>query len=197
MLQKLKVLILITVCLMAGCTRTVYVDKDTSQKLEHTPIVVRVATQGRKITFLKAELTKPGIKADYRRNLDSQLAKALDEDRRYLDLLRLAFDQHFDWSKVYYIPDSLFKNFTAGAKKVCLGSDNKVDQNISPPDDYLLVTAQDPREKLIITDRNGIRLPHPYPYKKFTWFPAFRRMANKEKYISSQVKYFNEKLRVF
>lgn len=180
--------------MISSCTRTIIVSSDTAPGTPHKAIVVRLATQSRKIDFLRSELSKSNISQSHSQRLQAQLDNAVNDDKAYLAYVKEAFDKHFSWSRVYYVPDSLFKSFRAGVKNVCLGQNNIPDPDLAPPDDYLLVTALDPREKLILTDRDGIRLSQPYPYRKNIIFPAFRRIINKRKFIESQVTYLNEKL---
>lgn len=196
---NLFIYIFILLTILSACTRTVYVTQPlTEEKSDRSAsivLVVRVPTQGNKIRYYKKLLTdKPTAKVDpvY---IKSQLEKTIRQDSVYLDILKTGFKTHFFAAPVYYVPDTAYKAFLAGARNVFLGSTNMVETEIKMASPHFFVLMQNQNaDQLILTDKDGYRLPEPLPYKKNTFLPAFKKLINKRAYIHNQIKWFNEKL---
>ncbi len=180
----------------AGCYRTIIYSGDVGDGTSHfkKPIVVRVPTQGKKIKYLASRISQPGISPKMAGEYSQLLLKAKSEDAAHFNLIQQSFETYFKWSEVYFIPDSLYKDFLAGSKNVCLSSVGKLMENIAPPSDYLMISTPNNPDQLVLTDKETHRLPKPYPYKRNTFLPAFKKLFNKKNYLETQIKYFNEKL---
>ncbi len=160
-----------------------------------TSLLVRVPVFGKKINYLRQALTKPNLNPKARVSFEKQLNTTVQENKEYFDLLSIGFKEKYTTSKVYFIPDSLFNAFNAGRRDVFLNQDNKIDPNIKgPTDGYLLMTQGNSVEQLLLVDKKGNRLEKPFPYKKSTFLPAFKKLFDKEKYIQSQIEWFDKKL---
>lgn len=185
---------LVLLLLAQSCTRIVLRSENT--ELASKPVVVRLATSGKKIRFLKEKIRTLENNSGQTQKYVKLLDRTIKEDKAYTELILTAFREDFTCCPVYFIPDSLWTDFKKGAQNVCLDREGKTDPGITAPADYLLISATGPREKLVMTDKDDQILPPPLPHRKNVFFPSFRRLANKRKYIASQVSYFNHKMSI-
>jgi len=160
-----------------------------------TSLLVRIPVFGKKINFLTQSLAKSNLNPKVRASFEKQLQTTIQENKEYFDLLSKGFAEKYATTKVYFVPDSLFKEFNAGRKDVFLNDNNKIDPNIKgPTEDYLLMIQGNSIEQLLLVDKEGYRLEKPFPYKKNTFLPAFKKLLDNEKYIQSQIEWFDKKL---
>ena len=160
-----------------------------------TALLVRVPVFGKKINYLTQTLAKSNLNAKTRASLEKQLATTITENDAYYDILTDGFKTSFTFSDVFFVPDSLFKEFNAGRRDVFLNENNEIDPNIKgPKDDYLLMIQGNSIEQLLLVDKDSHQLEKPFPYKRNTFLPAFKKIFEREKYMSKQIAWFNKKL---
>jgi hypothetical protein len=172
------------------------------EKLEKKPVftsetalLVRVPVFGKKINYLTQALTKPNLNPKARASFEKQLKTTITENKAYFDIITEGFKTNYTSSEVFFVPDSLFKQFNAGRRDVFLNENNEIDPSIKgPKDDYLLMIQGNSVEQLLLVDKNGNQLDKPFPYKRNTFLPAFKKLFEREKYMSKQIAWFDKKL---
>lgn len=161
-----------------------------------TALLVRVPVFGKKITYLTQALAKPNLNPKTKASFEKQLETTITENKAYFDILIDGFKTNYTSSQVFFVPDSLFKQFNAGRRDVFLNENNEIDPSIKGPvGDYLLMIQGNSVEQLLLVDKNGYRLDKPFPYKRNTFLPAFKKLFEREKYMSKQIAWFNKKLK--
>lgn len=164
------------------------------ENIRNEGIVVRVATQGRKVQFYRQRLSSPDISESLRQDYEKLLVKALEEDQEYLTILTEGFEKKYTFSHVCFIPDSLFKSFLEGKEGRCMQLRTGNIDAPWPKDRRAMLAAKMDRDDLVLVTINGERLPDPLPYRKYTWFPVFRKVFQRKKYIQDQIEWFQSKL---
>lgn len=160
-----------------------------------TALLVRVPVFGKKINYLTQALAKPDLNPKARASFEKQLEATITENKVYFDIITEGFKTNYTSSEVYFVPDSLFKEFNAGRRDVFLNENNEIDPSIKgPKDDYLLMIQGNSVEQLLLVDKNGHQLDQPFPHKRNTFLPAFKKFFEREKYMSKQIAWFNKKL---
>jgi len=160
-----------------------------------TALLVRVPVFGKKINYLTQALDKPNLNPKARASFEKQLKITITENKAYFDIITEGFKTNYTSSEVYFVPDSLFKEFNAGRRDVFLNENNEIDPSIKGPKaEYLLMIQGNSVEQLLLVDKNGNQLEKPFPYKKNTFLPAFKKLFDKENYMSKQIAWFNKKL---
>ncbi|MBC7884519.1 MAG: hypothetical protein H7X99_03545 [Saprospiraceae bacterium] len=191
------------VFLLSSCSRSSLYSGDEKSmlaaeqaaKMENSCLVFRVPVQAGKIRYLKNALSNSQLTPAKTTSLKSQLASTIKTNNDYYALIRSGFTAHFDATQVYFVPDSLFKAFEGGKKDVFLNENNQVDPTIQClTDEYFLMIQSEHAEQFLLVNKNGNRLDSPFPYKKNTFLPGFKRLLSKKKYMHNQIKWFNEKL---
>ena len=175
---------------------------DQEEKIEKKPflssetaLLVRVPVFGKKINYLTQALAKPNLNPKTRASFEKQLKTTISENKAYFNILTDGFKTNYTSSLVYFVPDSLFKEFNAGRRDVFLNENNEIDPSIKgPEEDYLLMIQGNSVEQLLLVDKNGHQLDKPFPYKKNTFLPAFKKLFDKKNYIISQIAWFDKKL---
>lgn len=157
-------------------------------------IVVRVATQGRKMQYYKERLNTTGIAEEQRKTYQRLLIEYQKEDEVYLDILESGFSEKFTFSDVCFVPDTLFKRFLDGHEGNCLTVKNKTVVMKWPAERRAMLAAKNDRDDLIFATTTGERLPQPLPYKKNAWFPAFKKIFQREKFIHDQIAWYHKQL---
>ena len=161
-----------------------------------TALLVRVPVFGKKINYLTQALAKPNLNPKARASFERQLETTITENQAYFDILMDGFKTNYTSSQVFFVPDSLFKQFNAGRRDVFLNENNEIDPSIKgPQDDYLLMIQGNSVEQLLLVDKDGYRLDKPFPYKRNTFLPAFKKLFEREKYMSKQIAWFDKKLK--
>ena len=157
-------------------------------------IVVRVATQGRKIQYYKERLNTPGITEEQRKTYQRLLIEYQKEDAVYLEILESGFSEKFTFSDVCFVPDTLFKRFLDGHEGNCLTVKTATKVRKWPAERRAMLAAKNDRDDLIFVTTRGERLPKPLPYKKNAWFPAFKKIFQREKFIQDQIAWYQKQL---
>jgi len=158
-------------------------------------LIVRIPVNAPKIRYLRNAISDPKINRKSKSALQIQLIKTLDENKIYFDLIQNGFNKKFFAKEVYFLPDSLYKSYMAGEKTGFLNKNNELDSSIEcySRQTYFIITGKD-ADQLLFVDRDLNKADSPFPHKKNTFLPAFRKLINKQGYINSQIEYFNEKL---
>lgn len=168
----------------------------SAQSLQSAGLVVRVPTQQNKLKYLTSQLNTKSLSTISRQNIENLLNETLRENEEHLSDLVAGFSDYWDVSKVYFVPDSLFKSFVAGSRNVFLNVENngRSITDIAIPNGYFLMLHETDKTKLILVNGKGERLDAPFPYKKNVFFPAFKKIMNKKKYVHDQIKWLNNKI---
>jgi hypothetical protein len=155
-------------------------------------IVVRVATQGRKLQYYKERMNTPGITQEQRKTYEELLMKYQKEDEAYLNVLKSGFTAKFMFSDVCFVPDTLFKRFLEGHEGNCLPLKTESVARKWPGERRAMLSAKNDRDDLVFVTTTGERLPQPLPYKKNAWFPAFKKIFQREKFINDQIAWYHK-----
>lgn len=168
---------------------------DDGQTKEDVCIIFRIPVNGKKINYLEDKLKqlKQGDK-----NYDSikeTLENTINENYDYFHILREGFNVYFDVAKVYFLPDSSYNSFLKGQPYNFLNESGQPDPSIkcTANNYYFFIIGKD-KEQLLLVDKNLKSLDKPFPYKKNTFMPAFKKILNRQMFINNQIRYFNEKL---
>jgi hypothetical protein len=177
-----------------GMPRFGTIDSSAASILEgirNEGIIVRVATQGRKIKYYKQRLSNPGISEAQREDFEKLLTKAQEEDQTYVRILREGIASKYTFSNVCFIPDTIFKRFLNGHEGRCMQIEGE-SSPFWPEDRRAMLAAKNDRDDLVFVTTTGERLPEPLPHKKYIWFPVFRKIFQREKYIEDQIDWFQK-----
>lgn len=155
-------------------------------------IVVRVATQSRKVQYYKERMNTPGITEEQRQTYHGLIIKYQKEDEAYLDILESGFTEKFMFSDVCFVPDTLFKRFLEGQEGNCLPVKTKTVVRKWPVERRAMLAAKNDRDDFVFVTTTGERLPQPLPYKKNVWFPAFKKIFQREKFIHDQIAWYHK-----
>ncbi len=180
---------------MHSCSKTVvYVNTGEYTKTNLFPVVVRIPTHGKKINYLKSTIAQSSTLQQTKNKLKGELQKSVEKDQKNFAMIHNGFRKSFDWSEVYFVPDTMYRKFKSGGREVFVSQSGTSLDSLDIGHDYYLILINQDSEQLLLCDKNGNRLPSPYPYKKNTLLPAFKKIFNKEKYINDQIKYLNDHL---
>ncbi len=167
----------------------------SAHELKSQALVVRIPTQGRKINFLKQAITNPELDNKVRVKYERLLKEAMDSDREYLVMLDKLFNDYYNVTPVYFVPDSSFIAFKGGNHDVFIDSNG---QGIPRPQietNYLLLLTEDSRYKFKLFNRDGYKLPPHMPHKKDAFLPFLKVLLEKEQYVADQIIFFNTRLK--
>lgn len=160
---------------------------DIVEKLKKQGIIVRIPTNGKKIKTLRSLVLQNPENTKLQKLLDN----AIDEDRNRYDRVTSLMSQHFHSVVTYFVPDSLYRNFLDGESHVFLDQNARLENtpNIERKDIFLLSLSD--KDQFLLTDADGNRLPDPLPYKKSIFLNSLKRVFFYEKYLITQVEYFD------
>lgn len=166
-----------------------------NEKFQSACIIVRIPVYGNKINLLTKKINDVNITSYYKSKLKNELDNTLMENKEYLSLVRSGFEQHFHVKNIYFLPDSSFKSHLAGNQTGFLNNEGTMDQSLQcqSKEIFYFITGKD-KEQLLFVDKFLEKPSAPFPHKKNTFLPTFRKIFNTQKYINSQIIYFNEKL---
>ncbi len=158
-------------------------------------LIVRIPVFAPKIKYLRSILSDPKTNQASKSAIQKQLDKTLDDNKTYFDLIHDGFSKEFFAKEVLFLPDSLFKSFIAGEKTGFLNKNGELDTSLQCDAKYsfFIITGKD-SDQLLFVDEDLNPAGFPFPYKKNTFLPAFKKLLDKEKYIQKQISHFNKKL---
>lgn len=158
-------------------------------------LIFRMPVYGPKINYLKSKINDSSINKKARTAYQKQLDVTIQENKTYFDILRKGFDDEFTAKKVYMLPDSSFKSFIAGNSPGFLNENGVLDPNLQcqSAQNYFIITGKDD-DQLLFVDALLAKPDQPFPHKKNTFLPAFKKIWDRNNFIKKQIRYFNEKL---
>ncbi len=165
------------------------------QPKEEVCIIFRIPVNGKKINYLEDKLKHLNKGDKSYDSLKETLENTYNENLDYFHILREGFNVYFDAAKVYFLPDSSYNSFLKGQPYNFLNDSGQPDSSIKCDEKnfYFIITGKD-KEQLLFVDKNLNPLDKPFPYKKNTFMPAFKKILNRQLFINNQIRYFNEKL---
>ncbi len=163
--------------------------------IDSSCIIIRIPVNGNKINLLSQKLKDKNTSPSYKSKLKKELDKTLMENKEYLSLIQTSFDLHFHVKQIYFLPDSSFKSHLAGNLTGFLNDEGVLDQSMQchGKENFYFITGKD-KEQLLFVNKYLEKPSIPFPHKKNTFLPAFKKIFDKQKYIDKQIIYFNEKL---
>ena len=158
-------------------------------------LIVRIPVFASKIKYLKSILSDSKTSQASKSVIQKQLDKTLDDNKKYFELIQSSFSKEFFARDVLFLPDSLFKSFIAGEKTGFINKKGELDSSLQCDAQYsfFIITGKD-SDQLLFVDRDLNPAGFPFPYKKNTFLPAFKKLLDREKYIQKQISHFNQKL---
>ncbi|MBK9150210.1 MAG: hypothetical protein IPM26_04125 [Saprospiraceae bacterium] len=179
---------------MQGQDAAIYARK-AANELAQGALVVRVFTNAGKLRQLRSLLQSPEISRSTRMKLEKQLADTEQENDRYWKDITTSFAENYSFSKVYFMPDSLYREFAEGRENVFWNERRQIDPDIKVQrDSYFLMITGDNTDQLILVTKDLVRLDKPFPHRIVTFLPSFKRIFNRKSYFDSQIKGFDSKL---
>jgi len=168
---------------------------DDGQPKEGACIIFRIPVNGKKINYLEDKLKHLNKGDKSYDSVKETLENTYNENLDYFHILREGFNEYFDAAKVYFLPDSSYNSFLKGQPYNFLNDSGQPDPSIKCDEKnfYFIITGKD-KEQLLFVDKNLNPLDKPFPYKKNTFMPAFKKILNRQLFINNQIRYFNEKL---
>lgn len=134
-------------------------------------IVVRLATNARKIEGMQEVLETGDLSALNKARLKERIAITIEETRLQQQLIVNAMRETYDLGPVYFILDSTLTLLHQGAiSGYFLGDDLQIDPNITRPEDFVVArigytdaATTSRAEALLLADREQQSLPVPFP----------------------------------
>ena len=134
-------------------------------------IVVRLATNARKIEGMQDVLDNGQLSAPNQHRLEERIKETIEETREQQELTVRLMRENYDLGPVYFIHDSTLVLLQGDAPfGYFLGDNLEIDPNIDRPEDFIIArigytdastTAR--AEAMILTDRELQPLPSPFP----------------------------------
>ncbi len=168
--------------------------RDILQRFKEGTLVVRVPTQGKKRAYLRQALSQKQAGSPERIRFAAMLETARAEDELRFERISSAFHEFYTFSRVAFVPDSLYGAFLQGRKNVFVENAQAEPVTKDVGNDVYLWLALDHELQFGLFQYPGNRLPDPLPYRKNSFLPAFKRWLTPEKYIDNQVKWLQERL---
>lgn len=165
-----------------------------AKALENQSMVVRIPTQGKKIQFLSNALKNGDLDDKTKSNYQKLMEEAIVSDKTYLLAIDSIFRVNYKITPVFFVPDSSFRSFKAGARNVFVDGNGHLIPHPDFTNDYLLLLTDDNKYKFKLFDKDGYRLPNFMPYKRDAFLPFFQILLQKDKYIADQIIYFDSRL---
>lgn len=164
----------------------------TIQRLQSQGLVVRVPTQSKKIKVLK-EIIGSGSKNAS--SAQKKLSQTIKEDSTRFSNIFTAMKDNYKVTKYVFVPDSLYRRFLDNASNVFLSEDMQlIDiQGINRKDIFLMSFTD--KDQFILTNEDGYVFDAPLPYKKSIFLNSIKRVFNLKKYLATQIKYFETKIK--
>lgn len=173
----------------------IYYAAKAAKELQEGTLAIRVFTNPGKLRQLRKLLASDEISESSRRKLEKQLRDTEKENDDYWNDLTHAVSAHYTFSKVVYMPDSLYKNFEAGEDAVFWDNARNIDTSVKMDrSSFFLLITGDNSDQLILVTKDLVRLDHPFPDRIVTFLPSFRRIFNRRGYFEKQLKGFQTKL---
>lgn len=159
-------------------------------------VIVRYPVHGNKLVYLKKQMDNPGNPLNKSAQYKGLYDKAIEENSKNFNTLFQLFSEHFDATPFYFLPDSSYKAFNSGIAPAFVNMHEVTDLSLTCPYDnyYFIITGKDEDQLLFVT-RQLNRAPEPLPYKKNIFLPSFKKIFNRNGYLTTQIKYFNEQLK--
>lgn len=194
-LNLFSLMIIPVVSILAQNTYSTHNTGEVSDNLvEDMTLIVRVATQSKKIAFYQ-ELYNSG---DYTKQdaYKAKIATYQKEDDDYISSLKEIFQQEYSATPVLFVKDSAFKDLLSD--KEITAYTHKDSTTLRRTDQqFLFFVNQDDKYEFILVDAYLNRLPQPWPYKKRIWLPSFKKLFSSHGVIRSQVKWLQKKMEEF
>lgn len=162
-------------------------------RLKNGVLIVRFPVYAPKIRFLKNKLNASSSEK-IRAKIKKQLQEVYDLNEYKFRLLDSIMEKEFRFTRVVYMPDSLYKSFLNGNRIVFLNSEGVIDSNISIGEDYYLMISGIHDDQWVLVDEH-LNIPEPpFPHRIIVFLSGIRRVFAREKYYQIQIKGFNKKL---
>jgi len=133
-------LILVLFCAIF-CLPSLHAQMDTQQAfstLSKHGLVIRLNCNSPKIDTLESIISRGKLKEDTKRKLIRERDKTQKEFNEKNTRIMERFEDLYNYSKVYFVPDSLFKEFVAGRRKnVFVNKNNALYSESSFPDHFV------------------------------------------------------------
>ena len=134
-------------------------------------IVVRLATNARKIEGMQEVLDNGRLSMPNQYRLEERLKETIEETRYQQELIVRLMRETYDLGPVYFIYDSTLVLLQSGPESgYFLGDDLEVDPTISRPEDFIVArigytdaATTSRAEAMMLTDRELQPLPSPFP----------------------------------
>ncbi|MBK9256158.1 MAG: hypothetical protein IPM42_11780 [Saprospiraceae bacterium] len=169
--------------------------REQAKLLSRGTLIVRVFTNGQKVRQLRDFINSSEVPEKTKTKLRKTLAETQKDNDEYFDNLKNAMSSQYTFSKVLYMPDTLYKTFESGNDHVFWNEEQKVDNLITiDRNNYFVMICGNNPEKLLLVNRYLKIIDKPFPHKIQIFLHAFKRMFNSRKYMENQVKGFQDKL---
>ena len=166
----------------------------TNSQKDATLLIVRVFTNNNKITYLKNKLDTGSTSDKEKISIQNQYEEALDSRNVYIHRLTNGFKEHFTVCDILFIPDTLFKDHLNGDVVTFTNTTGQTISSIQKYNKIMYMLYDDDEYKILLHDSDGNAMKSPWPFRKNTIFPTIKRLINKNNYLDSQIKWFDEKL---
>lgn len=182
--------------------------------LKQNTLVVRLKTGSKKIGILEGLLKKPNIEEKYRHRYQRMLDKTTSSIKIENEHLKAAFLEHYNFSKVIFMPDTSATALKSGVRKgIFLNEKLELDSSITLEGSYFVTYHESSdsgskrhtsKEGLRIVDKNYNPLKYPFPSTvgtpSWVWFFgwAFDDYSAKDHklHFDYLVKRFNEHMEI-
>lgn len=139
-----------------------------AKRLQKGVLIVQIATQTKKVEQLKT-LIKNNPK---NKRFKKMLAETTGESDALLEATIKAYREHFDFSEVFFMPDTMVTRLYAGERTgIFLDDEGKLDAKLVLESKRFYVSylgvpssSNSGKKSLVIVDGNGETLSSPFPY---------------------------------
>ncbi len=141
--------------------------------LKDGALVLRLKTKRNKIEKIQELLTKPDLNGNERKKLEKELETTIKERDEYNTATVAAFNNHYTFSAIYFMPDTSSVTLKKGQKSGIFYNDKlEIDPNVTITQDSFFIvykgvldtSTRTGMEALIIMDRRFDIVPSPFPY---------------------------------
>jgi len=164
-----------------------------ASRLKNGVLIVRFPVFAPKIRFLKNKLNSPNAFKS-KEKIQKQLQEVYELNDFKFQLLYSIMEKEFNFTRVVYMPDSLYKSFLDGNKSVFINKDGSLDSSISISENYYLLISGTHDDQWVMVDKH-LNIPEsPFPHRILVFLSGIRRVFAREKYYQMQIRGFNKKL---
>jgi hypothetical protein len=133
--------------------------------LKEGAAIVRLYMNNPKLVKLREIKNRPGTSKEERNRMDIEIDKHIQDRRDYAKQVIQNFTEYYDFSQVYFMPDSLFREFLNGRRDGIFLNDNA---DLDPEshleiEQFLIFGRGNRDEDFIVLRRDGTSMPSAFP----------------------------------